>query len=345
MHAALPRQSIDLDPEVSVPVGGHQSPRASAVACRLPFKPLPIRADIVVMVVRVALTLVAAVLLAPSAFAAAGNADVAALQVGLRARGVYTGPIDGLSGPQTTNAVRLLGSATPTLTGTGTAGPGDLRAILGTYARFRLGDRPLRPGLRGWDVAAFQFLLSWQGFPSGPMNGVYSERTSAAVARFQISRGITRDGAAGPTTIAAVRAAPLRPALTLASPLKSPPPATTFFGPRDNRFHTGLDYPANLGTPVRAATAGTVVFAGLDVSGYGLLVTIDHGDGLQTMYAHLSKIRVRAGQPVSTGAMIGRVGSTGRSFGPHLHFEVRLRDAALDPMLSLRSSTVAHPGA
>ena len=116
MHAALPRQSIDLDPEVSVPVGGHQSPRASAVACRLPFKPLPIRADIVVMVVRVALTLVAAVLLAPSAFAAAGNADVAALQVGLRARGVYTGPIDGLSGPQTTNAVRLLGSATPTLT-------------------------------------------------------------------------------------------------------------------------------------------------------------------------------------------------------------------------------------
>ena len=80
MHAALPRQSIDLDPEVSVPVGGHQSPRASAVACRLPFKPLPIRADIVVMVVRVALTLVAAVLLAPSAFAAAGNADVAALQ-------------------------------------------------------------------------------------------------------------------------------------------------------------------------------------------------------------------------------------------------------------------------
>ena len=228
-----------------------------------------------------ALTLVAAVLLAPSAFAAEGNADVAALQVALRARGVYTGPVDGLSGPQTTNALRLLGSATPSSTGKAPAEPGDLRAMLGTYARFRLGDRVLRPGLRGWDVAAFQFLLSWQGFPSGPMNGVYSERTSAAVVRFQTSRGITRDGAAGPTTIAAVRAAPLRTALDLASPLTSPPPATTLFGPRDNRFHTGIDYPAKLGTPVRSATAGTVVFAGLDATGYGLLVTIDHGDGLQ----------------------------------------------------------------
>jgi len=291
-----------------------------------------------------ALTLVAAALLAPSAFAATGNADVAALQVALRARGVYTGPIDGLSGPQTTVAVRLLRSATPPMTGIATADPRDLRGMLGTYARFHLGDRLLRPGMSGWDVAAFQFLLSWQGFPSGPMNGVYSERTSAAVSRFQASRGIPRDGAAGPTTIAAVQAAPLRPALTLASPLKSLPSATTLFGPRDNRFHTGLDYPANLGTPVLSATAGTVVFAGLDATGYGLLVTIDHGDGLQTMYAHLSKIRVRVGQSVATGAMIGRVGSTGRSFGPHLHFEVRFRDAALDPLLALRASTVARPG-
>jgi murein DD-endopeptidase MepM/ murein hydrolase activator NlpD len=306
----------------------------AAVAART-IKPLTIRADIVVMVIRAALTVVAALLLAPSALAATGNADVAALQVALRARGVYTGPVDGLFGPQTTDAIRLLASATPSLTGMAAAGPGDLRAMLGPYARFRLGERPLRPGLSGWDVAAFQFLLSWQGFPSGPMDGVYSERTSAAVSRFQTSRGIPRDGAAGPTTIAAVRAAPLRLALTLASPLRSPPPATTFFGPRDNRFHTGLDYPAKLGTPVRAAAAGTVVFAGADASGYGLLVTIDHRDGLRTLYAHLSKIRVRIGQSVATGVMIGQVGSTGRSFGPHLHFEVRLRDAALDPMPSL----------
>jgi len=301
---------------------------------------LPLRAEIVVVVVRIVLALLAAALLAPSAVAARGNADVAALQVALKARGVYTGPVDGLSGPQTTVAVQLLRSATPSSTGIPTVEPRDLRATLGTYARFRLGDRPLRTGLSGWDVAAFQFLLSWQGFPSGPMNGVYSERTSAAVSRFQASRGLTPDGTAGPITIAAARAAPLRADLNLVSPLTVPPPATTLFGPRDNRFHTGLDYPAKLGTPVRSANAGTVVFAGMDFSGYGLLVTIDHGGGLRSMYAHLSKISVRVGQPVVTGATIGRVGSTGHSFGPHLHFEVRLRDAALDPLLSLQASTV-----
>lgn len=86
--------------------------------------------------------------------------------------------------------------------------------------------------------------------------------------------------------------------------------------------HKGIDIAVPQGTPVQAAKGGKVVFAG-DGGGYGNLVVIDHGDGTFTKYAHLSKINVREGQTVEAGELVGAVGSTGNSTGPHLHFEVR----------------------
>lgn len=95
-------------------------------------------------------------------------------------------------------------------------------------------------------------------------------------------------------------------------------------------FHAGLDFAAPTGTLILSAGVGQVVFAGTR-AGYGNLVEIDHGNGLVTRYGHMSAILVRAGMQISTGQVVGRVGSTGRSTGPHLHFEVRRGDAPLDP--------------
>lgn len=95
-------------------------------------------------------------------------------------------------------------------------------------------------------------------------------------------------------------------------------------------FHAGIDFRTPTGTPILAAANGTVTFAASN-GGYGKMVDIDHGNGLVTRYAHLSAIQVAEGQQVSGGDRIGLAGSTGRSTGPHLHFEVRRGDSALDP--------------
>lgn len=96
---------------------------------------------------------------------------------------------------------------------------------------------------------------------------------------------------------------------------------TSPFGRRWGRQHQGIDIAAPVGTPIRAVKTGVVTTAAWH-SGYGNLVIIDHGNGLKTRYAHLSRIRVSAGQQVSSATRIGDVGSTGHSTGPHLHFEV-----------------------
>lgn len=88
------------------------------------------------------------------------------------------------------------------------------------------------------------------------------------------------------------------------------------------KYHAGTDYAAPTGTPVKAAASGTVSVAG-NQRGYGKVVYIEHANGKQTRYAHLSRILVKPGQKVSQGDLIGKVGSTGASTGPHLHFEVR----------------------
>lgn len=98
-------------------------------------------------------------------------------------------------------------------------------------------------------------------------------------------------------------------------------------------YHRGTDIATALGTPILAADAGTVVTAGWpDNSGYGNRVVINHGNGYTTLYAHMSKISVTAGQTVKRGDVIGLEGSTGRSTGPHLHFEIKKNGAYVDPL-------------
>jgi murein DD-endopeptidase MepM/ murein hydrolase activator NlpD len=99
---------------------------------------------------------------------------------------------------------------------------------------------------------------------------------------------------------------------------------------RAHLFHQGVDIAAAHGTPVRAAGDGTVLFAGW-YGGYGKLIVLDHGDGLSTLYGHLSTILVAPGAQVARGQIIGRVGSTGYSTGPHLHFEIRRNGQPVDP--------------
>ncbi|HEY8416493.1 MAG TPA: peptidoglycan DD-metalloendopeptidase family protein [Limnochordales bacterium] len=102
------------------------------------------------------------------------------------------------------------------------------------------------------------------------------------------------------------------------------------FGPRWGRMHQGLDIAVPTGTPVRAAAAGTVTYAG-PMGSYGNLVILDHGNRVETRYAHNSRIVVRVGQKVKRGEIIAYSGNTGNSTGPHLHFEIRYRGTAVDP--------------
>ncbi|HVG31155.1 MAG TPA: M23 family metallopeptidase [Pyrinomonadaceae bacterium] len=102
------------------------------------------------------------------------------------------------------------------------------------------------------------------------------------------------------------------------------------FGGSSFEFHPGQDIRAERGTGVVAAATGTVLSAGWQ-NGYGQMVEVSHGGGLTTRYAHLSKIEVAAGQQLARGDVVGRVGSTGRSTGPHLHYEVRINGEAVNP--------------
>ena len=95
-------------------------------------------------------------------------------------------------------------------------------------------------------------------------------------------------------------------------------------------MHEGLDIAAGVGTPVRAPSDGTVVFSGLE-GGYGHVLVIDHGYGLKTRYGHLSRIDVKVGEKVKRGQFVAAVGNTGRSTGPHLHYEVRVNGVADNP--------------
>jgi len=116
---------------------------------------------------------------------------------------------------------------------------------------------------------------------------------------------------------------------------------TSYYGPRNlgmgtSNFHRGIDIAAPSGTPVGAARSGTVTYAGWSTQGYGNLVKIRHAGGAETWYGHFSSIAVSVGEYVSQGEIIGRVGSTGLSTGPHLHFELHETGRALDPLASLR---------
>ena len=118
---------------------------------------------------------------------------------------------------------------------------------------------------------------------------------------------------------------------------------TSSYGYRRDPFtgaaamHSGLDFRGATGTPIYAAAKGRVTFVGRK-SGYGNVVEITHGNGLMTRYAHMSKFNARVGQQVAAGATIGGIGSTGRSTGPHLHYEVRINGRAVNPRTFLETA-------
>ena len=111
---------------------------------------------------------------------------------------------------------------------------------------------------------------------------------------------------------------------------------SSYFGMRGSRKHQGIDIPMPEGTPIKAAKAGTVTRTGdnstMGFRGYGNFVLLDHGGGVQTFYAHCSRVAVKEGQRILQGQVIGYVGHTGRSTANHLHFEVRVKDTKVDPM-------------
>lgn len=112
---------------------------------------------------------------------------------------------------------------------------------------------------------------------------------------------------------------------------------SSYFGTRrhpksgKNRFHAGIDISAKRGTPIKAAASGRISQAGWS-RGYGMIVVVDHGGGLQTVYAHCSKILVKKGDSVGTGETIAKVGNTGITTGTHLHFEVRRNGSVRNPI-------------
>src|SRR6195256_4513427 len=124
---------------------------------------------------------------------------------------------------------------------------------------------------------------------------------------------------------------------------------TSGFGVRSDPFlgrpamHTGLDFRAQMGDPVRATANGKVASSGW-AGGYGRMVEIDHGNGLSTRYGHLSEISVKVGDVIKIGQVIGAVGSTGRSTGPHLHYETRIDGDAVDPQKFLRAGVRLSAG-
>src|SRR5215469_13069618 len=147
--------------------------------------------------------------------------------------------------------------------------------------------------------------------------------------------------------VAIVRAQSDRLAHNMAAlPIRKPVPGeldeSSTFGVRLDPFinrpamHTGIDFRGAVGEPVRATASGTVTAAGWS-GGYGKMVEIDHGNGLATRYGHLSAIDVAVGQSVKIGQTIGELGSTGRSTGPHLHYETRINGEAVDPEKFLRA--------
>jgi murein DD-endopeptidase MepM/ murein hydrolase activator NlpD len=139
------------------------------------------------------------------------------------------------------------------------------------------------------------------------------------------------------------------PHVPLRKPLPGAPDVTSGFGVRIDPFlgrpamHTGIDLRDDYGAPVRATAAGRVVTAEW-TGGYGKMVEVDHGSGLTSRYGHLSAITVREGEMIEARTIIGRIGSTGRATGPHLHYEVRIDDEAVDPSRFLRAGAKLASG-
>ncbi len=189
-----------------------------------------------------------------------------------------------------------------------------------------------RPDSRGFGDAQFDRMMqSWQAKPSSvPSLSAIYEATAPKRPRAPADATSANLVAAIPQFSALADAAPLRFARL-----------TSQFGMRIHpllgglRAHKGIDLAAAVGTPIRA-TADGIVRQAAWTGGYGLLVAIDHGGHMETRYGHMSRLAVTPGEHVTKDSVIGYVGSTGRSTGPHLHYEVLIDGRAVDPMSYMR---------
>ena len=182
----------------------------------------------------------------------------------------------------------------------------------------RLGFRVAEPAAAKTQAAAPPVGATAMGGPYVPFDAIgAAEKADRALARLSEIR----------------RAAS---ALPLGRPMRGETTSTSGYGTRIDPFlgapalHTGVDFRADIGDPVRVTGPGTVISAGSQ-GGYGLAVDVDHGNGVVTRYAHMSRVSVDKGQRLKSGDVVGLAGSTGRSTGPHLHYETRVGGEAVDP--------------
>uniref|UniRef100_UPI00313B14EE M23 family metallopeptidase n=1 Tax=Inquilinus sp. OTU3971 TaxID=3043855 RepID=UPI00313B14EE len=234
-------------------------------------------------------------------------------------------------------------------------GVGALAVVTALVVALALSHRPRPPrteppapaAVAGTDAAA----LGLSSTDIADTDRRLAQTVRLAVAVMAIDRALTRLGlppSGGPALIAdpfsptaldthARLLAARLPGLPLATPLRGPYQKSSPFGPRVHpitgltMMHTGVDLVAPAGTPIFATAAGRVLRSGL-AGGYGNMVEIQHADGLVTRYAHMQSLAVGVGDPVAIGTVVGTLGSTGESTGPHLHYEIRRRDVPVDPM-------------
>jgi len=195
---------------------------------------------------------------------------------------------------------------------------------------------------------------TWHVVLGGETSGAIAQQAGIPLEDFLEINGLKRGEALAPgrtvfllgkatvhdTTAEAAAPPPSTPSPALApgksnAPLRWPvaaPRLTSAFGTRWGKNHEGIDMAAPIGTPVFAAAAGDVIYAGDQVHGYGNMIVIKHGSDLVTVYAHNSLLLVHTGDRVNVGQEIARVGDTGRATAPHLHFEVRRGEVPQDPM-------------
>ncbi len=263
------------------------------------------------------------------------RAEVAGVQVALRAAGRYRGPIDGVAGPLTKQAVRSLQHAGG-LQPSGQIGAAT-RKLLGPLGHPIPGSRILRQGMLGLDVSALQFDLRQHGYPVKE-NGFFAAATQWALIGFQRSAGIRADGLAGAATWAALERSP-RQAQASRAALR-PPLAVKA---RAVATRTGVELFCPYASAVAAASAGSVIYARDRGRGYGYTVITRDRRGLQVLYAHLARIDVHRGQRLIAGAMIGLAGWTGKTTATaSLLLELSDNGHQLNPLPALRPGANTH---